>query len=356
MRVLIFKANQLGDNVVFLPIVQAFRRLFPQWELAVVTSPVAEPLYEAAIPDPAQRFIVSTARFNRSWRQPTEFLRHWWRATAFRPDACLLAEDQANVAYLLAFLCGSPRRIAMERPFIKVQALATRLLPPQADEKVPLVNWRIARALVQDACGEAWPAEPPSPDLSHLLSMEGPSEASRKCRIVIHPGASRAYQRWLPERYIELANRLAAKGNAEVVWIETTTARTTGLTTEVSSVRTPSVRELVQTLHGAALFVGNNSGPMHVANALGCPCVIINGPTSYHWDPVWHAERMLMLRDTGLPCLPCDALARPANVCQNTLDPMACMKFWSVDAIYERCLEWAQRWSQFSGQARTSSL
>lgn len=345
MRVLIFKANQLGDNVVFLPVVQELRRRFPAWEIAVFTSALAAPLYERAIPDPARRFVVPTEQFKRSWRHPVEFLRYWRQAVDFGPDACLLAEDQANVAYLLAFLSGGIRRIAMERPFIKVNALATRRLTAQPGEKIALASWRIAAALVQEAGESGWPAAPPPPDLSHLLDGHSPAKPAGKRRVVIHPGASRSYQCWFPERYVELANRLAANDGLEVLWIEAATNPVTGLFPTVLRARTPSLRDLAQTLGSADLFVCNNSGPMHMANALGRPCVVINGPTSYEWDPVWHAERMLMLRDRSLPCLPCESVVHPANVCINLTDPMACMKFWTVDAIHEHCVGWLDRWS-----------
>ena len=353
---LIFKANQLGDNVVFLPVVQELRRRFPAWELAVFTSALAAPLYESVIPDPARRFVVPTEQFKRSWRRPAEFLRYWRQAANFSPDACLLAEDQANVAYLLAFLSGGTRRIAMERPFIKVDALATHRLPAQPGEKIALAGWRIAEVLVREAGESNWPAVPPPPDLSHLLSAGLPARPVGKRRVVIHPGASRSYQCWFPDRYVETANRLAADPGLEVLWIEAAANAVAGLSPAVVRARTPTLRDLAQTLHSADLFVCNNSGPMHMANALGRPCVVINGPTSYEWDPPWYAERMLMLRDRSLPCLPCEAIAYPANVCINHADPMACMKFWTVDAIHFHCLGWLDRWSAPANSSPPSRL
>ena len=343
MRVLIFKVNQLGDNLVFLPVVQELRRRFPEWELAICTSPLAEALYAATIPEPARRLIYPTAFFNGSWKRPADFWHLWWRVVRFRPDACLIADDQANVAYLLAFLGGARIRVALSRPFIKIGALATLRLPMQPEEKVALANWRVAEAMVAALGGTGWPEVPAPPDLSHLLV--GSVAAADKRRVVIHAGASRAYQRWFPERFVELANRLAAQDRLEVQWINTPgLGDLAGLSPAITIVQTPILQDLAQTLNGAALFVGNNSGPMHLANALGCPCVIINGPTSYHWDPAWYTERMLMLRDEALSCLPCDSAGYAANICRRVSDPMACMKFWTVDAIFERCLEWLRRW------------
>ncbi len=357
MKLLIFKVNQLGDNIVFLPVVQELRRRFPHWELAIFTSPLAEALYEADIPSPSRRFVMPTPRFNGAWKRPSDFWRLWRKARKFSPDACLIADDQANAAYALAFLSGARVRASVRRPFIKIGALATLRLPESPNEKIAHTNWRIAKALVEAVGGEDWPMFPPPPDLSHLL---GDSDRTRAgCRIVIHPGASRAYQRWFFERYVELANRLSGVDGMEVVWIEVpgeSDERLHTLSPKVTRRQTSQIRDLAQILAGADLFVGNNSGPMHMANALGLPCVIINGPTSYHWDSPWHAERMLMLRDETLSCLPCDSGAQAANFCRRAIDPMACMKSWAVESVFERCLEWTQRWKGRLRPPRVSDL
>ena len=51
MTVLISKVNQLGDNVVFLPVVQELRRVFPDVRRVVATSPVARELYTRCVPE-----------------------------------------------------------------------------------------------------------------------------------------------------------------------------------------------------------------------------------------------------------------------------------------------------------------
>ena len=84
---------------------------------------------------------------------------------------------------------------------------------------------------------------------------------------------------------------------------------------------------------GARHFVGNNSGPMNIASALGVSGTILNGPSAANWDPPWHGERFDLLRDPALACQPCDPLTHPANVCQNREHPMACMLRWSVDDV-----------------------
>ena len=70
MRLVLFKVNHLGDNVVFLPVVQAIRRLRPDWRLTVITAAPERPLYLADVP--GERFWTPPDRlsFHHAWRRP----------------------------------------------------------------------------------------------------------------------------------------------------------------------------------------------------------------------------------------------------------------------------------------------
>ena len=102
---------------------------------------------------------------------------------------------------------------------------------------------------------------------------------------------------------------------------------------------------LVRLIASAELFIANNSGPMHLAFALGRPTVVVNGPTMRVWDPCWHPERMLMLRDRTLPCLPCDSYHGPVETCKNAAAPFTCLLRWTTDEVERACRQWLDRWA-----------
>ncbi len=337
MKLAIFKVNQLGDNVVFLPVVQALRKACPRWELFMITSPVAAELFAAAIP-PERMLLMPTAEFNGAWKHPGTLLRLIARVRRERVDASLLADDQGNVAHLLAFLGGGRTCVGIRPPFIRVPGGLTEIVPLQPGLKVAQANWEIARALVRRCGGAEWAETPPAPDLGHL----GGSAAPVAGRIVIHAGASLAYKRWFPDRFAALAGRLAE--NFEVLWIEQPDTAGAELPPSVQRVKPDSLGAFVRTLRTASLFIGNNSAPMNLASALGCPSVILSGPSNPIWDPLWFPDRFLILRDTSLPCLPCDGLLRPAGSCRNEAAPLACMARWSVAEVEARSREWIAKW------------
>jgi ADP-heptose:LPS heptosyltransferase len=329
MRLLIFKVNQLGDNIVFLPVVQWLEKLLPGTAITLLTSPVAAPLYGNCARS-VHVIQEPTAGFNGAWKSPRELLRLRRVVRAVKPDACFVANDQGNVAHLLARLSGAKIRVGPRESRCRLRALLSHQVPLRLADPVALQNWRIAAALL-DAVGAdrgAMPDAPPAPDVSALIA---PGSADKPF-VLIHPGASRAYQRWFIERYVELANRLAAK--IDVRFVSQNEAAEAALDPRVQRVGTGSLQAFFGIMSQAALFIGNNSGPMHIASVCGVPGVIFIGPSAHHWRPMWHAERFTLLRDPSLACQPCDADIAPVNHCTNTSEPMACMKRVSVDEAH----------------------
>jgi heptosyltransferase-2 len=332
MNLALFKVNNLGDNIVFLPVVQALRKRFPDWRLMVFTSPAAAELYAGLVP-PARLVALSRADFNRGWRKPWQMARWFGKMAAFRSDASLVAPDQGSVAHLLARLAGGGIRAGGAGLTIRLQGTLTHAVPFAANQTIAQWNWEVARALLSALGERDWPAEPPAPDLSSLVGPPPPSAGAP--RIVIHAGSSREYQRWPLAAYSELAARLAR--DFQVVWVLRPDTAATRLAPSVRVVEMHSLRDLVTWLAASDLYVGNNSGPMHLVSSLGLPAIILTGPTHFCWDPFWHRESVRLLRAPGLACLPCDRHDFGADVCQNAANPMACMRYWSVEAVEAAC-------------------
>jgi ADP-heptose:LPS heptosyltransferase len=324
MRLLILKVNQLGDNVVFLPVVQELQRRHPDWDITVCTSPVAAPLYQTTCPR-VRALEFTTREFNGAWRHPLQLARLVLQFRLLPQDACLLGNDQGNVAHLLSRVTGAARSVG---PLIHERHLGRLLherVPVDFTAPDPRQNWRIAQTL--DPC---LPDTIPAPDLSAFGKADHQG-------VFIHAGASRDYKKWPLERFIDLANRLA--DSVPVLWMDQGQEAEATLASAVQRVKPGPLGGLIRHIAGARLFIGNNSGPMNIASALGVPGIIFNGPSTPSWDPFWHRERFELLRDPTLSCQPCDHPTRPVNSCQNTVEPMACMKRWTVEKVHQMALD-----------------
>src|SRR5262249_21369071 len=109
---------------------------------------------------------------------------------------------------------------------------------------------------------------------------------------VLHPGTSErgAEKRWPPERFTELARRLARELRLEVLvaWGPGELPAAQGIARASGSVLAPetsSLLDLAELLGRASLYVGADSGPLHLASAVGCPSVALFGPK----DPAIYA-------------------------------------------------------------------
>ncbi len=85
-------------------------------------------------------------------------------------------------------------------------------------------------------------------------------------------------------------------------------------------VRCESLDELIRVLARTALFLGNDSGPAHLAGALGLPTVAVFGPSDPRiWKPLGSKVRTVTCRE---PCAPCSAgapIACPSTRCLGTI-------------------------------------
>lgn len=130
--------------------------------------------------------------------------------------------------------------------------------------------------------------------------------------VVIHPGTSKstAFKRWMPERYARVADRLAADRGADVVVSygpdDRELAEQVVACMRRRGILAPPTRGpggLIHLLDRADLFMGSDTGPMHIASALKVPIVALFGPK----DPVQtgpYCSRSVVVTGRA-PCRPC---------------------------------------------------
>jgi len=154
--------------------------------------------------------------------------------------------------------------------------------------------------------------------------------------IIINPGARWLNKRWPAEFYRQLARRIATEhpkiriaimgGNEDAALAE---AVIDGIPNQcLNLVGKTSLAEMIEWIRMSELMVTNDTGPMHVAAALGKPVVAIFGPTEpQRTGPYGQVDRALRI---PLPCAPC-----LKSVCTNHT-PLECLWNVSPRAVFER--------------------
>jgi predicted lipopolysaccharide heptosyltransferase III len=152
-------------------------------------------------------------------------------------------------------------------------------------------------------------------------------------------------KRWAPERYAAVAESLVARGFQIVMTGAPTEEQRAQLAeTQAASkhhlagLTSLSVGELVAVIAGAKLFVGNDSGPAHIAAAVKTPLVALFGPASaVRWSP-WRAPSVLI--QNYFPCNPCamytcEAFDEPECIRSITVDQVmqAIDQLWTINAL-----------------------
>jgi ADP-heptose:LPS heptosyltransferase len=155
--------------------------------------------------------------------------------------------------------------------------------------------------------------EPSATDDDRLRVRGAGPVARDPGHVVVHPGASVPARAWAPERYASLVRTLVAGGLRVTV---TGGPGERGLTRRVAGGRATdlggatSLAELAEVLAGAACLVSGNTGPAHLAAAVGTPVVSLYAPTvpAERWRP-WRVAHELLHVD--VPCAGCRARVCP---------------------------------------------
>jgi len=125
---------------------------------------------------------------------------------------------------------------------------------------------------------------------------------------LINPGAAWPNKRWAPERFGAIAQRLRDRHGlpSYVLWggDEAPLADAVVAASDAAAVRAPhtSLGDLVAVASRASLMVSGDTGPVHLAAAMGTPIVGLYGPTWPERNGPWHARDVVVSRATTCEC------------------------------------------------------
>ncbi len=310
-RILVRANNWIGDVVMISPALKALRETYPAARIDVVARPHVRDCFtghpwvdEVVVHDPSGRH-----RGLRGFLRFTAELRHR------RYDLAVLFQKAFGAA-LMAWLARVPRRVGYDTD--KRGPLLTKAIHETPEARaVHHVEYflRVAGAAGCDVNGAGRRVYFPLDEDSrrHASTMLSAAGADRfPFLAAIATGASKAPRAWHPERFAEIARHLARNLGAGIVIVggpgDRSAARlimeavgdrgidTTGRTT---------VRQMAALIERCSVFVGNDSGPMHLAAALDVPTLAIFGPGTPARTAPYMPEHRFIALTTNFHCSPC---------------------------------------------------
>ncbi|MGC1105686.1 MAG: glycosyltransferase family 9 protein [Candidatus Acidiferrales bacterium] len=314
-EVLIIRLRSLGDVVLLTPALSAVHAWRPDLRLCVLVEAFCAPVLEG---NPAVAEILTMESFS--------------------PTAAKLRRRHFPVVYnqhagptsaLLAASIGARKRVCWTR---RQFSFVYNVLVTDPGDKIHTVEHRMeqfyATGLPRGPIPAAriYPQEDARAAVSARLVKAGivPGAAY----AVIHPGGKYFTKRWAIENFVALARWLKEQRGLEPVFsaggneteIVNELRRQCGR--EFALVDSLDMRQLIALVAGARVFIGNDSGPTHIATAAGRPVVAIFGSSSsVHWRP-WQTANRVVQND--FPCNPCAgdrcyAFAEPRCILSVTL-------------------------------------
>jgi heptosyltransferase-1 len=302
VKVLIVRIGAMGDVLHALPAVAALRNDHPEWQIDWVVDPRWAPLLvnsEGESPLVRRVHLAETKLWSKaplSLRTLRSILALRLQIRGERYD--LVVDMQGTLrSAVIGWMSGAkgfagysdprerlaaqlyPSRIARRGIHVVEQAAALLLEATQT----ALVS--IQPELPHERWADAWAAEF--------------SGAQRLC--VLAPDAGWGAKRWPARRFGELAQRLHGLGFAVAVNAaradDPLAAEVLAASGGAADVAACDVTGMIALMRRAALVIGGDSGPVHLAAALGRPVVALFGPTDPARNGPWGSGPMAVLRD-----------------------------------------------------------
>jgi heptosyltransferase-1 len=333
-KILVLRLSAVGDVIRTLPAVKALKDHSPSSSITWIVEESSRALLES---QPEVDEVILFPR--KKWTRGIKSFRGIWRtigeAREFVKD---LRKRRFDVALdfhgilksgLLSFLSGSPKRVGYDRRSTKEGNFLF------SNVKVTLPGRKISRfqrnlALIKGMGVEVkeskYRLHIPSQDREYVESFfRGLPASVQRPLIAIHPGTSQKalFKRWMPDQYARLSDQLIQDlratvlftwGDEELDWVEG--IRKQMKEPSLLAPKTESLTQLGEVYRNCDLYIGGDTGPMHVASLTGIPAVVIYGPT----DPVENepiGRHIKVRKEVG--CNPCHEYSCDQLVCINAI-------------------------------------
>ena len=317
-KVLIVKPSSLGDIVHSLPFIDAFHRTYPDSELHWVVARGFEGLLEGH-PFLKRVWIIHKDEWKKIGSVGKTVLEMRRVIRDLREEGFDLAVDLQGLfrSGVITWATGAPLRIGFKRAREGSTIFYTRMVDVGSDVHAVERSLKVASFLGCEIGKISFT----------LPSREGSSQKAipfthppRGEYGVIIPGARKPSKRWPAERFGKVASMLPLStvvigSRADMALAEEVVRVSEGKAFSIAG--KTGLKGLVEVIRCTRFVVCNDTGPMHIAAALGVPVVALFGSS----DPLKtgpYTSKCTILRKE-LPCIPCEKKSCKSPVCMDMI-------------------------------------
>lgn len=335
----------MGDVIRTLPAVKAIKTHYPSTFITWIVEEPSKALIESqpeideVILFPRQRWSEGIHSL-KGWRRTIGEIRTFVQSLRRKKFDLVIDFHGILKSGLISFLSGSPQRIGFDRRSSKEgNFLFSNIKVELPKERINRFerNFNLLKGMGLEVSPEDYSLFIPAEDRDYVKSFfEQLFPPLKSPSIAIHPGTSpkTLYKRWLPDQYAQLADRLVQElkatvlftwGPGELDWVKRIQKRMKE--SSILGPHTLSLTQLGEVYRHCDLYVGGDTGPMHIASLMGTPVVAIYGPT----DPVLNepfGPHKKVIKNVG--CNPCR---------DRSCKKLKCLEKITVDDVFQATRE-----------------
>lgn len=334
-RILAVRLTALGDVANTFPAVRGLRLAAPNAEISWVVEEAAAGIVRINR-DVDRVFVLPRRRWEKMLAQPTDapllpFDTGGFIGRIRRERFDIMLDFQATLkSGLLGALSGVRERIGFAPPDgreLNHLFMTRRASPPRRPTLRPEKALALVRMIAPEAENALPNLEPPASDREFIDGFIGSLPGGAKPLVGIHPGTSDfgSFKRWPLERFARVAQLLAEKYGAVpiVTWGPAEEERAAELI-ELSggkAVKAPelSITRLAALLRRFDVLIAADTGPLHLAAALGTPTAAIFGPKDPAVYGPWGEGHRIVRKDVD--CSPCRVRRCDRVKCLMAIEP-----------------------------------
>lgn len=329
-KILVRAPNWIGDAVMCLPALEALKKTFPKAEVTVLAKGRVAPVFRIV---PALTDVMEYESGGRHKGLAGRIrLAREIRRMGF--DLAVLFQNAFDAAFL-SFISGIPQRAGYARDFRRrLLTLPVKVTDEIKKKHEVFYYLNIINAL--SGTDAVAPLKPPAPKLRLKKEDTARASAILKERGIegrplagVAPGASYGpAKRWAPEKFAKVIKRLSGElGFTAIVFGAGEDKDACDKVTELSGgdaislCGATTLSEAMAVLSGLKVLITNDSGLMHIADALGVPVVAVFGSTDASLTGPLGKESVVISK--GVKCSPCfERVCRFGHyMCLNSITP-----------------------------------
>jgi len=336
-KILIIRLSAVGDVVRTLPALRAIREKFPSAYIAWLVEEKASGILEGN-PDLDRIIIFPRKKIVKGFLNPLTSLPTLIEPVRFIKELRGMKFDLVLDFHgifksgLISFLSGASHRVGFSRGFCKESNYIFN------NHHVHLKDKSLNRIEKNLALISALGIEPIELDPVIPLTQDDRKKIDNfflqnmavihHPLIAIHPGTSpnTLYKRWDEERYVQLANTLIEDYHARIIltWGPGELSTVEEIAHQMKyrpliACQTDNLQQLAEIFRRCDLYIGSDTGPMHIAASVKTPVIAIFGPTDHVVNAPSKRNRNIIIR-RDLPCSPCREYQCASRACMKAID------------------------------------